>query len=90
MGGSEWKQGVDAVKGSKLTWLDACSSINEYDKVGYALDVVGVSRLVYGTDATLLSPWWTISMFESAGLTEAEQHAVYRENALGIFGKRLG
>jgi hypothetical protein len=90
MGGPEWKPSVDALKGSRHLWLDASCSANDYDKVGYALDVLGASSLVYGSDATLLSPWWTISMFESAGLTDAEKHAIYRENALGIFGRRLG
>lgn len=89
MGASEWKQAVDAIRGCKLVWLDACTSYNDYDKIGYALDVLGPAGLVYGTDATLFSPWWTIAMFESAGLTEAEKHAVYRDNALGIFGSRL-
>jgi len=64
-------------------------SYNEYDKIGYAMEQLGASRMVFGTDSTLLSPWWTISMFESAGLSEADRHAVYRENALAIFGKRL-
>jgi len=90
MGGFEWKPSVDALRGSRNLWLDACSTANDYDKVGYTLDVLGPSSLVYGSDATLLSPWWTISMYESAGLTDAEKHAIYRENALGIFGRRLG
>ncbi len=89
MGASEWKASVDACKGCRNVWLDACASANEYDKIGYALDELGVSQLIYGTDAALLSPWWTIAMFESAGLTEAEKHAVYRDNALGVFGRRL-
>ena len=89
MGAAQWKASVDEVRNSHLTWLDASVSVNEYDKIGYALDVVGVSRMVFGSDATLLSPWWTISMFESAGLTDAEKRAIYRENALGIFGKSL-
>jgi len=89
MGATQWKASVDQVKGSHLVWLDAAVSANEYDKIGYAMDQLGASRMVFGTDSTLLSPWWTISMFESAGLTSAEKHAVYRENALAIFGKRL-
>ena len=89
MGASQWKTSVDAVKGSELVWLDASVSFNDYDKIGYALDILGASRMVFGSDSTLLSPWWTISMFESAGLTDAEKQAVYRDNALDIFGKRL-
>lgn len=89
MGADQWKESVDIVKGCRFTWLDACCSVNDYDKIGYALDVLGPGRLIYGTDATLLSPWWTISMFESAGLADAEKHAIYRENALGVFGRRL-
>ncbi len=89
MGAGEWKESVDVCRGCRNVWVDACTSVNEYDKVGYALDTLGVSHLVYGTDATLLSPWWTIAMFESAGLSDAEKHAVYRDNALGIFGRRL-
>ena len=90
MGATQWKASVDAVKGSHLVWMDASVSANEYDKIGYAMEVLGVSRLVFGSDATLLSPWWTISMFESVGLADADRHAIYRDNALAIFGKRLG
>jgi len=90
MGATQWKASVDEVKGSHLVWLDAAVSHNEYDKIGYALDQLGPGRMVFGSDSALLSPWWTISMFESIDLTEAERHAIYRENALGIFGKRLG
>ena len=89
MGAYEWQASVDACKGCHNVWLDACTSVNEYDKVGYALDELTAAQLVYGTDATLLSPWWTIAMFESAGLSDAEKHAIYRDNALGIFGHRL-
>jgi predicted TIM-barrel fold metal-dependent hydrolase len=89
MGATQWKESTDFVRGSERVWLDASTSVNDYDKIGYALDVLGVARLVFGSDSTLLSPWWTISMFESAGLTDAEKHAVYRDNALTIFGKRL-
>jgi predicted TIM-barrel fold metal-dependent hydrolase len=89
MGAGQWKASVDCVKGSGLVWLDASVSFNEYDKIGYALDELGASRMVFGSDSTLLSPWWTLAMFESAGLTDAEKQAVFRDNALGIFGKRL-
>jgi len=89
MGAAQWKASVDTVKGSPLVWLDASVSYNEYDKIRYALDVLGASRLVFGSDSALLSPWWTISMFESAGLTDDERRAIYRGNALAIFGRRL-
>ena len=89
MGAADWKATVDEVRGCRHVWLDACTSLNEYDKIGYALDTLGASQLVFGTDSPFLCPWWTIGMFESAGLSEAEKHAVYRDNALGIFGKRL-
>jgi hypothetical protein len=89
MGGPEWRQAVDAAKDSKHVWLDACASMNDYDKIGYALDVVGPGRIVFGSDAVLINPWWTLSMFESAGLADAEKQAIYHDNALGIFGRRL-
>ena len=60
MGAAQWKASVDTVKGSSLVWLDASVSCNEYDKIRYALDVLGVPRLVFGSDSALLSPWWTI------------------------------
>ncbi len=89
MGAAQWKASIDTVKGSSLVWLDASVSYNEYDKIRYALDILGASRLVFGSDSALLSPWWTISMFESVGLTDDERRAIFRENALDIFGRRL-
>ncbi|MGE5508044.1 MAG: amidohydrolase family protein [Chitinophagales bacterium] len=47
--------------------------------------LVGAERILFGTDAPLIDPAWTIGLVESAALSEVARRAIYRENALRLF-----
>lgn len=49
------------------------------------IDAVGVGRILFGSDAPLINPAWTIGTFEGAGLSETELARIYRQNALRVF-----
>ncbi|MCX7918261.1 MAG: amidohydrolase family protein [bacterium] len=87
MGGNNWKEGIDVAEKTDKVYLDIVCSVFDYDKVGEAIDRVGVNKLVFGTDLTLIHPAIAISMFEAINLTEADKKKIYYTTALKIFPK---
>jgi len=69
-------------------YMDLCSSIIERGKARTVADLVGVDRMVFGSDMNLISPFWTIGMFEEGGFTEEELRRMYWDTASRIL--RLG
>jgi hypothetical protein len=59
--------------------MDICCSIAEAGRARAIADIVGVERMVLGTDMNLINPLWTIGMFEAAGFSEADLHQIYWE-----------
>ncbi len=86
---ADWSRYADALKDHENIFLDPCTSLQEYDRLRYLVDLVGPERMVLGTDSTLLNPAWILGAFESARLSSEEKRLIYRDNALGIFGDRL-
>jgi predicted TIM-barrel fold metal-dependent hydrolase len=67
----------------KNIWLDTAASPFLYDPAIYrhAIDIVGVEKILFGTDFPLIKPARYFKEFEAAGLTQAEMNAVCGENA---------
>jgi len=65
-------------------FMDLCSSIIERGKARAVADLVGVDRMVFGSDMNLISPFWTIGMFEEGGFSEDELRRMYWDNASRI------
>ena len=78
-GGLEYRQVAELLADVPNAYFDLCSSIIERGKARVIAGIVGVERLVFGTDMNLISPFWTIGMFESAGFSEAELRQMYWE-----------
>jgi predicted TIM-barrel fold metal-dependent hydrolase len=57
--------------------MDLCASVIDREKAAAITGMVGVERMIFGTDMNLISPFWTIGMFESAGLSEPELQTIY-------------
>jgi predicted TIM-barrel fold metal-dependent hydrolase len=66
------------------TYMDLCASIIDAEKARTIISWVGAERVLFGSDMNLISPFWTIGMFEAAGLSEAQLQLIYRENARRI------
>ena len=67
-------------------YLDFCASHTARGKVRYALNRCGPSQIVFGSDADLLDPAFTLGVFEAADLTDAERRAVYHDTASRLLG----
>jgi len=78
-GGLAYREVADLLADLPNAYFDLCSSIIERGKARAIADIVGPERLIFGTDMNLISPFWTIGMFESGGFSEAELRRIYWE-----------
>lgn len=67
----------------KNVWLDTAASPFLYDPAIYrhAIDIVGVEKILFGTDFPLIKPSRYFKEFEAAALTQAEIDAISGNNA---------
>lgn len=86
MGGSHWWDGVEAATRTDRLWLEPSCSIVDRGKLESAVDRLGTGRLLFGTDATLIHPAWSLAMYEELDLDEADRHRVMWTNAVELFG----
>ncbi len=76
-GGGAWRAVAQMLADVPNAYMDLCSSIIDRGKARGVADYVGVDRMVFGSDMNLISPFWTIGMFESGGFTEDELRRMY-------------
>ncbi len=74
-----WRSVVPLFADIPNSYMDICCSIAEAGRARAIADIVGVERMVLGTDMNLINPLWTIGMFEAAGFSEAELRQIYWE-----------
>jgi len=67
-------------------FLEFCCSHALRRRVRRAIEIAGIERVVFGSDIDLLSPAFTLGMFEDATLSEDEARAAFSGNAERIFG----
>jgi len=51
-----------------------------------AIEIAGIERIVFGSDMDLLSPAFTLGMFEDAALSPEEAGPAFSGNAKRILG----
>ncbi len=84
-GGPQTEGAAAAVAGLPNVYLDFCCSHSFRGRLERALELVGPTQLVYGSDMDLLDPAFTLGMFEDAGLTDEQKRMAYWDNAARIF-----
>ena len=89
-GGGSWRTVVPMLADFPNAYMDLCASIIDSDKARTIAAIVGPERLVFGSDMNLISPFWTIGMFESAGFSEAELRLMYWETPRRVLKLGLG
>jgi predicted TIM-barrel fold metal-dependent hydrolase len=60
------------------------------DELDYAKDVIGVDRLLFGTDMVGAPFLVKLGQLEDSGFTRAEKEKVLYRNALRVFGAASG
>jgi uncharacterized protein len=86
MGGSHWWDGVEAATRSDRLWLEPSCSIIDRGKLELAVERVDLGRLLFGTDATLIHPAWSLGMIEELDLDDDARHRILWSNAVELFG----
>jgi hypothetical protein len=85
MGANGWPRVPEAADRCDRIWFEPCWSAPEANRIRWILDRIGPSRLMFGTDATLIDPSVAIGAFEAADLTQAEHDAITHQNATELF-----
>lgn len=83
-GGDTWYDCLDIVKPYPNIYVEPCSSYADRDKVRVSIDTVGIERVLFGTDFTLINPAFVIGMVECSGLTEEEKAFIYYKNSIKL------
>jgi len=85
-GGDTWFDCLDVVKPYPNIYVEPCSSYADRDKLRVSIDTVGIDRVLFGSDFTLINPAFVIGMVEGGGLTDEEKQIVYYKNAIKLLG----
>jgi predicted TIM-barrel fold metal-dependent hydrolase len=85
MGANGWPLVPEAASRSDRIWFEPCWSAPEAGRIRWILDRIGPSRLMFGTDATLIDPSVALGTFEAANLDPTEQESIMSRNAQDLF-----
>ncbi len=67
-------------------WVDFCGTDAHRGRVAEAVALLGHTRVLFGTDFTLIDPARALGMMADAGLPEAQSDGIFRHNAETLFG----
>jgi predicted TIM-barrel fold metal-dependent hydrolase len=85
MGANGWPRVPEAADRSDRIWFEPCWSAPEANRIRWILDRIGPSRMMFGTDATLIDPSVALGALEAAHLTPEEHEAITHTNAQALF-----
>jgi predicted TIM-barrel fold metal-dependent hydrolase len=86
--GFDWRKAAEAAAQVDNLVMEFCSSWPDRHKVRDCIEIAGPEKAVFGSDIDLISPAFTMGLFEEADLTEDERELVFWKNACRIFGLR--
>jgi len=85
-GGDAWRQGIAAAKEHPNLYLDFAKSTPYSGTIARALQELGSTRLVFGTDATLFDPLYTKARFDAVEMSPHDRDLIMGGNAMRLFG----
>lgn len=85
MGAGAWRQVPEAARRADNLWFEPCWSAPDADRIRWILDRIGPTRLMFGTDATLIDPSVALGALTAAAPTPAETEAIHWQNAAALF-----
>jgi len=83
--GFDWREAASAAAEVDNLVMEFCSSWPDRHKVRDSIDIAGPEKAVFGSDMALISPAFTMGLFEEADLTEEEKELIFWQNARRIF-----
>lgn len=67
-------------------YFEFCSSAPEQGVIDECLTAVGPERVLFGSDADLISPLYVLGTYADAAIPDAVARLVYHDNAVRLFG----
>lgn len=86
-GGGDWSHSLRAAREVPNVWIDLSGSGVDVGMLESAIESVGTSRLVWGTDITMDTGWAKIRYLQTLGLSRDDLDRVEFGNALKLFPK---
>jgi hypothetical protein len=80
------REGMEIAARTPNIYLEFCSSFPARDKIEEAFRRVDNSRLLFGTDLTLIDPALTLGMAMDAEISEEQRRLMLWDNAAALFG----
>lgn len=84
-GGGDWHHSLRVVRGVENIWVDLSGSGVDVDMVHAALDEVGPSRLVWGTDLTIDTAVARLRYLDALDLSQDDRDRIRWRNAWDLF-----
>lgn len=84
-GGGDWAHTLRVVRETPNLWIDISGSGSDLDMMHRAVEVVGVERMMFGTDLTMCTGWGKLRYLEQMDLSRSDLARVRAENAQEIF-----
>lgn len=81
-----WREGVDSVADCPNIWVDTSGMDPELGSVEYAVEKLGVERVLYGSDAPGRDVLCQIGRVTAADISEADREKILRGNAEKLLG----
>lgn len=83
-GGLDWRNAIPIVKEIPNLYIEICSGLPVRGKIEYMVKSVGVEKILFGADITLLNPNFTYGMIFDAEITEKEKELILYKNAKNL------
>jgi len=84
-GGDAWRQSIAAAVDRPNLYLDFAKSTPYSGVIARALETLGATRLVFGTDATLFDPLYTKARFDAVEMSPPDRDLIMGGNAMRLF-----
>ena len=84
-GGVRYEEAVGLVRDLEHVFIEPVTSMHHPGKIRKILDIVGHKRLMFGSDYGLMSRPRILRTYEEADLSDVEEEAIFRGNALRVF-----
>jgi predicted TIM-barrel fold metal-dependent hydrolase len=86
-GGGDWAHSLRVVRETPNIWIDLSGSGIDVDMLERALELLGASRLLWGSDITMDTAWGKLRYLEVCGASDAELDLIRFGNARQIFAE---
>jgi predicted TIM-barrel fold metal-dependent hydrolase len=84
MGGDAWRTAAAAASQTLNLVLETSGSLSP-DKIGYAMEMIGSHRMVFGSNLPFTDPAITIGLVEDADIPDADKKMIFQGTARKIF-----